>query len=150
MFRREHPHGSQKESIDYSLYGAFEYTVDLTMLEVECRSNKIRKYGSISVSGQLPTYPSPNPNLLSIVNWLLLSKGRGRWAAAQIPILIRKYKYTHGEVTNSYSQNNSKIIGRCWAQYLFLVSWSIMIYLWDTGRTQWFYYLMSNRRFIFQ
>ena len=35
MFRGEPPHGTQKESIDYSLHGAFEYTVDLTMLEVE-------------------------------------------------------------------------------------------------------------------
>ena len=35
MFRGEPPLGTQKESIDYSLHGAFEYTVDLTMLEVE-------------------------------------------------------------------------------------------------------------------
>ena len=35
MFRGEPPLGTQKESIDYSLHGAFEYTVDLSMLEVE-------------------------------------------------------------------------------------------------------------------
>ena len=35
MFRGEPPLCTQKESIDYSLHGAFEYTVDLTMLEVE-------------------------------------------------------------------------------------------------------------------
>ena len=34
MFRGA-PLGTQKESIDYSLHAAFEYTVDLTTLEVE-------------------------------------------------------------------------------------------------------------------
>ena len=34
MFRGE-PLGTQKESIDYSLHATFEYTVDLTTLEVE-------------------------------------------------------------------------------------------------------------------
>ena len=35
MFRGEPPLSTQKESIDYSLHAAFEYTVDLTSLEVE-------------------------------------------------------------------------------------------------------------------
>ena len=35
MFRGEPPLITQKESIDYSLHAAFEYTVDLTTLEVE-------------------------------------------------------------------------------------------------------------------
>ena len=35
MFRGEPPLSTQKESIDYSLHAAFEYTVDLTTLEVE-------------------------------------------------------------------------------------------------------------------
>ena len=48
-------------------------------------------FGSISASGQLPTYPSPNPTLtltccqLTVVE---LGEGRGRWAVAQILILI--------------------------------------------------------------
>ena len=35
MFRGEPPLSTQKESIDYSFHAAFEYTVDLTSLEVE-------------------------------------------------------------------------------------------------------------------
>ena len=45
--------------------------------------------GSISVSRWLPTYPSPNS---TTVNWQLVNVnvglGRGRWAVAQILILI--------------------------------------------------------------
>ena len=52
----------------------------------------VKFFGSISVSGQLPTYPSPNS---TTVNWQQvkvnagLGEGRGGWAVAQILILIQ-------------------------------------------------------------
>ena len=46
--------------------------------------------GSISVSGQLPTYPSPNPTLtLTCYQLIIFELGEGRWAVAQILILIQ-------------------------------------------------------------
>ena len=48
--------------------------------------------GSIPVSGQLPTYPSPNPTLtLTCYQLTVVGLGeRTRWAVAQILILIQK------------------------------------------------------------
>ena len=46
-------------------------------------------FGSISVSGQLPTYPSPNPTLtLTCYQLTVVELGEGKWAVAQILILI--------------------------------------------------------------
>ena len=46
--------------------------------------------GLLSVSGQLPTYPSPNPTLtLTCYQSTVVELGRGRWAVAQILILIQ-------------------------------------------------------------
>ena len=50
---------------------------------------KDEKFGSISVSGQLPIYPSPNPTLTLTCDQFGL--GEGRWAIAQILILIQKF-----------------------------------------------------------
>ena len=47
------------------------------------------RIGSISVSGQLPTYPSPNPTLtLNCCQLTVVELGEGRWAVVQILILI--------------------------------------------------------------
>ena len=47
------------------------------------------KFGSISVSGQLRTYPSPNPTV-TLTYYDMSGLGRGRCAVAQILILIHK------------------------------------------------------------
>ena len=49
------------------------------------------QYGLISVSGQLLTYPSPNPTLtLTCYQLTLVELGGGRWAVVQILILIQR------------------------------------------------------------
>ena len=50
-----------------------------------------RKIGSVSVSGQLPTYPSPNSiSTLTCCQWTVVELGEGQVRIAQILILIRK------------------------------------------------------------
>ena len=58
--------------------------------------------GSISVSGQLPTYPSPYPTLTLTCRQLTVVElgggggggGRGRWAVARILIMIHEMYVT--------------------------------------------------------
>ena len=54
-------------------------------------------FGSISVSGQLPTYPSPEVNVGL--------GGGGRWAVAQILILIPDFNQTSSSLL-ACSNNN--------------------------------------------
>ena len=52
--------------------------------------------GSISVSGQLPTYPSPYPTLTLTCRQLTVVElgGGGRWAVARILIMIHEMYVT--------------------------------------------------------
>ena len=70
-----------------------------SFLQAKHLPQRVRLNGTTSVSGQLPTYPSPNPKLTLTcyqLTFVELGEGQvGRWAVAQILILIRLNTVCH-------------------------------------------------------